>query len=703
MRLNRVLFVGLAIIMTTGVASAVTWNVAPTGCNDNTCTPCCTIHAAVEKSSGGDTISIGPGTYPEQVDIRDMLSVGDITLEAAAGPGTVLVAPSAGVVIRHAGFDTNTVTIDGINVTSPDESGFVLAHSGDVVLRDANANGCGYTAFQIDATGTVTLERCTGNSSARTGIQIDGAASTSLTDCTGNTNPEHGIYVLNVSGTVEIVNPTTIGNTADGVKLVLGGSSTISGATITDNGRWGIAGDNAGSVGISSSTVTGNADEGIYIYYTGVNLVDGITVTDTTVSNNGHNAGSTGLRLRNYDGPVVIDNCDINDNGDSGMSAAVAGTIEVLDSTFTGNVGQGIDVDMEDVDPVDGVTLTNTEVNNNGHGSGDSGVRLRNVNGPVVITNSDFNDNGWDGFSPEDSVVGDLEIYGGEANGNVDDGYDLRVNGNATVIGARANTNGEHGIIASMPGTVFFQDCVANGNQVGSGIYLEWQDPDSIDGASVVDCTANDNGLAGGGNGIIVNHVAGPVTVIGTTTNGNSRTGVRVDNAGNTVLIKDAESNFGLEEGIKIDADVGPVTVLDCLTDGNAIEGLKINSENVDVESVFIIRNTIVNNGATGVVFNGLGGSGPFKVKCNDLAGNTDGMYLPDPVTVDARHIWWGDPTGPAGQGPGAGDTVYAEPGGTISFDPWLTDSFAAPVSGCPLFESDFESGSLGEWDVVVQ
>jgi len=80
-------------------------------------------------------------------------------------------------VMTHSGFDTNTVTVDGIDVTSPDETGFFLAHSGDVVMRDVRANDCGYTAFQIDATGTVTLERCTGNSSGRTGIQVDSAAS----------------------------------------------------------------------------------------------------------------------------------------------------------------------------------------------------------------------------------------------------------------------------------------------------------------------------------------------------------------------------------------------------------------------------------------------------------------------------------------------------------------------------------------------
>jgi parallel beta-helix repeat protein len=38
---------------------------------------------------------------------------------------------------------------------------------------------------------------------------------------------------------------------------------------------------------------------------------------------------------------------------------------------------------------------------------------------------------------------------------------------------------------------------------------------------------------------------------------------------------------------------------------------------------------------------------------------------------VDATYNWWGDPSGPGGVGPGAGDEVSAY----VDYDPWLTDS----------------------------
>ncbi len=624
MSLIRLIVVFSIILVPSGAAWATTWNVAPTGCSDTTCTPCCTIQGAVGHAVGNDVISVAAGTYAEQVDFRGMATVGNITLEAASGPGTVLVSPTSGHTLRHGDGHTNTVTVNGVDFTSaPSFCCVYLDHAGDVVLHDVTVDNCGYTAFILDNTGSVVMERCTGTNSARNGIQIDGASSASLTDCTGSSNPDSGITVY-TPGTLDLVNSTAVGNASDGISVDTVGPTTITGATVTDNDR------------------------------------DGIVVWTSS-------------------------------------------TVAISDSTVSGAWNKGIDIDWYNSDPVDGVTLTNVDVVNNGVGGGDSGVRLRDVAGPVVVTNCTFDGNGADGFSPETSVVGDLEIDGGHANGNLgDDGYDLRVVGTVTVTGATASGNADKGFSVDSQGTVLFEDCTANDNQLGSGFSIFWQDPNPLDGVSISNCTANNNGLTGGGNGIIVKHVEGYVTVTGTTTNGNSRTGVRVDATVGPVLISDAVSSFGLEEGIKIDADVGPVTVKDCLADDNALEGLRVNGESVDVEGLTLTRNTFINNDGTGVALFDLGGAGPFKAKCNDIAGNTNGMYLDTSVTVDARHVWWGDPTGPSGQGPGAGDTVYTEPGGTILFDPWLPETFAAPVSGCPIFEADFETGTLAEWDGVV-
>jgi hypothetical protein len=67
-------------------------------------------------------------------------------------------------------------------------------------------------------------------------------------------------------------------------------------------------------------------------------------------------------------------------------------------------------------------------------------------------------------------------------------------------------------------------------------------------------------------------------------------------------------------------------------------------------------------------------------------------------VTVDARNTWWGDATGPSGDGPGAGDAVYADNGGVVLFDPWLVEPDAAHAAMCPVFDASFESGTPWEW-----
>jgi parallel beta-helix repeat protein len=61
-----------------------------------------------------------------------------------------------------------------------------------------------------------------------------------------------------------------------------------------------------------------------------------------------------------------------------------------------------------------------------------------------------------------------------------------------------------------------------------------------------------------------------------------------------------------------------------------------------------------------------------IKVKKNSIAGNgPDGLWVGPNVTetVMAEKNWWGDASGPSGDGPGTGDTVI----GNADYDPWKT------------------------------
>lgn len=645
MCLNRTLIFGVLIAVAPAVSWATTWNVAQTGCNDTSCTPCCTIQAAVEHSVGGDVVSVAPGTYVEQVDFRDMATVGDITLRAASGPGTVLVSPVAGRALTHSGFDVGTVTVEGMDFASPDMTCVFLAHSGDVVLRDVTAVGCGNHGFEIDATGAVDLERCEGTSNGNKGIQIDGAASVSLTDCIGESNTSAGIHVLNATGAVDLVNPSAMTNAAYGIEL-----------------------DVTGPVNVFNPTSTGNAEYGI-----------GFAVT----------------------GSVVITGGTVTTNGAQGIWPWVDGTISIDGAAIIGNSGLGIDIEGFGGAPVGGVDLIDTGVVNNGHGTGGPGARLRNVEGPVTVTNCVFDNNGFDGLSVESSVVGDLEIVGGHADGNADDGFDLRNVGNLTATGTRASGNNSKGFAVDSQAVVELDSCVANDNVYESGFTVDWQDPETVDAVTISGCTANGNGLSGGGEGIHVRHVGGPVVVVRSSASGNASSGIRVQDAFAAVLVRDNLTSVNLEGGIEINVD-GQLIVVDNDVNGNSLGGLTIAAATAEVASLNIRRNAFTANTGTGIALSDLSGTGSMNALCNDIDGNDFGMYLGSPVTVDARKVWWGDATGPGGSGPGFGDAIFAEPGGTIDYSLWQPDSVFSPTTSCEFFGAGFETGLLGEWDVVV-
>lgn len=532
MALGRTVSWVLFVFVTT-TGSAATWTVDNSGsCSDTACSPCCTIQGAIGKASGGDIVSVADGSYPENIDFRGMLSIGDITLKAAATPGNVLVSPTFGHTVRHGDGHTNTVTIEGITFDSTelDKSCVYLDHAGDVVLRDVVANHCAYTAFVLDNTGSVTMERCTANNSARNGIQIDGSSGAVLDSCTTNSNTQSGVLIINVAG---------------------------------------------------------------------------------------------------------------------------AGLAETIDS----------------------VTLTNLQSNDN---DGD-GVLLEDIVGPVTVTNCSFENNGGEGLGIFNSALDDLVITGGHATGNANSGYNVDVSGDGAIDGAQASTNGEGGFRFRFSGTVSLTNCVANQNETAAGIRV-FQSTSTVDEVTITNCTTNNNGLTSGGNGVYVKDVAGPVTISGVTATGNSRTNIRVDATAGAILISDSmASSSPVEEGIKIDADVGPVTVQNCTVDGNALEGILITKENVDVETITVTENSVTNNTTTGVSLSNLSPTGTFDATCNDIAGNGNGLYHSSAVTVDARYVWWGDPSGPSGKGAGSGDTVWYEPGGNILFAPWLEES----CTGC--------------------
>jgi hypothetical protein len=117
--------------------------------------------------------------------------------------------------------------------------------------------------------------------------------------------------------------------------------------------------------------------------------------------------------------------------------------------------------------------------------------------------------------------------------------------------------------------------------------------------------------------------------------------------------------------------------------DSNEIHG---SNSNQSLSSLFIVGTSSVvsYNSITNHAGNGIRLWADYSnIYNNEIAGNDTGVvcvvgsnptinYNYDPsVTVNASNNWWGDPKGPGGLGPGAGDEVSK----FVDYDPWLTNS----------------------------
>jgi hypothetical protein len=109
---------------------------------------------------------------------------------------------------------------------------------------------------------------------------------------------------------------------------------------------------------------------------------------------------------------------------------------------------------------------------------------------------------------------------------------------------------------------------------------------------------------------------------------------------------------------------------------GPWLSGMHIGST---VYNMNITGNTIADGNYHSIVIHDRGTTdlSNVHINCNNMDNNPDGFVNEVTVAVDAVYNWWGDATGPSGQGTGSGDPVSA----SVDFDPWMI----TPVDGaCP-------------------
>ncbi|HQY93414.1 cohesin domain-containing protein, partial [Caldilinea sp.] len=145
-----------------------------------------------------------------------------------------------------------------------------------------------------------------------------------------------------------------------------------------------------------------------------------------------------------------------------------------------------------------------------------------------------------------------------------------------------------------------------------------------------------------------------------------SATEMPVNVSGNVVTLVSSSSGNAGTYGIEADAGYGPRSI-NITANRNVVTGFKVGLEFYQCVSVPTATPPYV-----------CPSTAPFtaiSANYNNLAGNTIGMrsnasYL----TADGTNNWWGDASGPSGEGPGSG----AEVSPYITYNPWLN---AAPTT----------------------
>ncbi|GAJ17554.1 unnamed protein product, partial [marine sediment metagenome] len=89
----------------------------------------------------------------------------------------------------------------------------------------------------------------------------------------------------------------------------------------------------------------------------------------------------------------------------------------------------------------------------------------------------------------------------------------------------------------------------------------------------------------------------------------------------------------------------------------------------------------------------------------NNIYGNAGhGVYNYSGVPITAENNWWGDSSGPNGEGPGTGDAVSAN----VDYEPWLaahvptTLPFQMKTPTLPKFSIVQESTVTSEWSHIA-
>jgi hypothetical protein len=194
---------------------------------------------------------------------------------------------------------------------------------------------------------------------------------------------------------------------------------------------------------------------------------------------------------------------------------------------------------------------------------------------------------------------------------------------------------------------------------LADGIYVNANDGNRI--AGNLFCLAADGTTSLGGNTGILIRQSSSNNLVGTDWDGVSdalegnmlvgcQTGIAIGvTGGGSTSNVIAGNRFGLAgtgNGVGLDVQNAPLTVVD--------------------DNVFTVNATAIQVGGESTLLPGS--------ERNCIVGNTAGLVQNGSESLWFAKNWWGDASGPSGDGPGSGDSVSVTGSGSVDFTPFATD-----------------------------
>jgi len=373
---------------------------------------------------------------------------------------------------------------------------------------------------------------------------------------------------------------------------------------------------------IKNSTIRYHSNVGIYI-----SDDSSPTITDSIISDN----GTYGVEVGGT-GSLSITGSAISNNGTYGIYYAGASSATISNTSFTNNSSYPISIKPD-------ATMEGT--GNTFSGNGTDSIELR---WGTIST-----DTTWTYQGVPYIVTGSIKVYSAtsEPTLTIEPGVEVRFEeGNYLEIGVPSYKGILNAQGTSAKPIIF----TSNKTPPGAG---DW------------------GGLK------IYNHASAKESILEYVTV-EYGSGIHIDNSSPT--IKNSTIKYNKDNGIYISSDFisgdSSPTITDSVISDNGASGIYVIAKG----SINITFSTIKNNTNYAVYST----ASILKINHCNITGNGNGIYSSTGKIADARFNWWGDATGPSGQGPGAGQSV--SPG--VNFEPWLGTAYTYPFYNTDLYAS---------------